>query len=120
VRMVTMAREVSREIMTRVAMLMAVGLALISLSALLGIWSLPQCWGLAEWSQVVACVVIGSLGCAGLSVTNSWRGDVASELFRVLWFLACFVLTVVMFHNAWSWTTGGWFWFAAGQPVVCG
>jgi hypothetical protein len=118
--MLTMAREVSRQMATRVAVVMTVGLSLICLSALLGIWSLPQCWGLAEWSQVVACVVIGFLGCAGISVTNSWRGDAASELFRVLWFLACFVLTVVMFHNAWSWTTGGWFWFAAGQPVVCG
>ena len=89
-------------------------------SAAVGLWSLPSCWGLGEWAQVVACLVVGCLGCAGLSVTNSWQGEVASETFRVFWFLACFCLAVVMFHNAWSWATGGWFWFAAGQPVVCG
>jgi hypothetical protein len=118
--MLTMAREVSREMAIRVAGLMTIGLGLVSISAMLGIWSLPQCWGLAEWSQVVACLVVGALGCAGLSVTNRWRGDVASEKFRRYWFVACLLLTAIMFHNAWSWATGGWFWLATGQPVVCG
>jgi hypothetical protein len=118
--MLTMAREVSREMAIRVAGVMTIGLGLVSISAMLGIWSLPQCWGLAEWSQVVACLVVGALGCAGLSVTNRWRGDVASEKFRRYWFVACLLLTAIMFHNAWSWATGGWFWLATGQPVVCG
>ena len=118
--MLTMAREVSREMAIRVAGLMTIGLGLVSISAMLGIWSLPQCWGLAEWSQVVACLVVGALGCAGLSVTNRWRGDVASEKFRRYWFVACLLLTAIMFHNAWSWATGGLFWLATGQPVVCG
>ena len=118
--MLTMAREVSREMAIRVAGLMTIGLGLVSISAMLGIWSLPQCWGLAEWSQVVACLVVGALGCAGLSVTNRWRGDVASEKFRRYWFVACLLLAAIMFHNAWSWATGGWFWLATGQPVVCG
>jgi hypothetical protein len=52
--MLTMAREVSREVAIRVAVLMTIGLGLVSISAILGVWSLPQCWGLAEWSQVVA------------------------------------------------------------------
>ena len=118
--MLTLAREISREMAVRLTFLMSIGLALVSISALLGIWSLPQCWGLAEWSQVVACVVVGTLACAGLSVTNSWRGEAASEMFRLFWFLTCLAIAAIMFHNAWSWATGGWFWFAAGQPVVCG
>ncbi len=118
--MLTMAREVSREMAIRVAALMTIGLGLVSISALLGVWSLPQCWGLAEWSQVVACLVIGALACAGLSVTNRWKGELASEKFRRYWFVGCFLLSAIMFHNAWSWATGGWFWLATGSPVVCG
>ena len=118
--MLTMAREVSREMAIRVAALMTIGLGVVSISALLGIWSLPQCWGLAEWSQVVACLVIGALACAGLSVTNRWKGELASEKFRRYWFVGCFLLSAIMFHNAWSWATGGWFWLATGSPVVCG
>jgi hypothetical protein len=118
--MLTMAREVSREVAIRVAVLMTIGLGLVSISAILGVWSLPQCWGLAEWSQVVACLVVGSLACAGVSVTNRWRGDVASEKFRRYWFLLCLLLAAIMFHNAWAWATGGWFWLATGQPVDCG
>ena len=118
--MLTMTREVSREMAIRVATLMTIGLVLVSASALLGVWSLPQCWGLAEWSQVVACLVIGTLGCAGLSVTNRWKGELASEKFRRYWFVGCFLLSAIMFHNAWSWATGGWLWLATGSPVVCG
>ena len=59
--MLTMAREGLREMAIRVAALMTIGLGLVSISAMLGIWSLPQCWGLAEWSQVVACLVVGAL-----------------------------------------------------------
>jgi hypothetical protein len=118
--MLTMAREVSREMAIRVAALMTIGLGLVSVSALLGVWSLPHCWGLAEWSQVVASLVIGALGCAGLSVTNRWKGELASEKFRGYWFVGCFLLSAIMFHNAWSWATGGWFWLATGSPVVCG
>jgi hypothetical protein len=104
----------------RVAALMTIGLGLVSISAVLGIWSLPQCWGLAEWSQVVASLGIGALGCAGLSVTNRWKGELASEKFRRYWFVGCFLLSAIMFHNAWSCATGGWFWLATGSPVVCG
>jgi hypothetical protein len=118
--MLTLARTIYREVALRLTLLMAAGLAVVWLSAALRVWTLPGCWGVTEWSQLVGCLVLGSVGFAGLSVTTRWQGDVASTAFRVSWFLGCLLITVVMFHNAWSWTTGGWFWLAAGQPVTCG